>query len=154
MVYLVHCIIFWMGEAYRRYKLNVQRIPAKAGTCIVMIALVACKRKNWRKQKIFFGFPSLKQNVRRGWWRTPPTSPHVLLLCTFSCSATRAAGFFYVNQPKVAVGAVDHFFAAIIVVDDDFGCTIAQVAGSANCDRAAAATVFTPYHTMVSLSLH
>jgi hypothetical protein len=71
-----------------------------------------------------------------------------------SCAVAVVAGLFYVNQAKLTVGAVEHFFAAIILVDDDLGCAIAKMAGSANSDRAATTTVLALLHEMVSFGLH
>jgi hypothetical protein len=71
-----------------------------------------------------------------------------------SCAVAVAAGLFCVNQAKLTVGAVEHFFAAIILIDDDLGCAIAKMAGSANSGRAATTTVLALLHEMVSFGLH
>lgn len=91
----------------------MQRIPAQAGTCTVMIALAGCKRKN-RK---------LKHNL--------------------ASAFTGTAYLLYIDQPVFAPGAELQSLGAIAVVGNNFSRAITLLTKDTDTNSAGTATVRT-----------
>jgi hypothetical protein len=70
------------------------------------------------------------------------------LLRYLSRAPAVAARFFGIHQPELAVGAVDQVLAAIVLVDNNLGRAVAQVADCAIRGYSCAGAVFTCCHAL------